>query len=156
MAKPRSDLTRRHFLQNSAALAVGAAVAHTLPPLEGAVVPGNEFLANWRDCPDRVWLGPDFWSNPLQDWRVAGGRAECTNAAADRNVHVLTRSLSERDAAFTLVAELMLLQHTCQWYCRSRLIASARLQALHQTAYAQVVAGVSAATRADYRVLVSG
>ena len=102
MATPRSDLTRRHFLQNSAALAVGAAVAHTLPPLEGAVVPGNEFLANWRDCPDRVWLGPDFWSNPLQDWRVAGGRAECTNAAADRNVHVLTRSLSERDAAFTL------------------------------------------------------
>ena len=102
MANPRSDLTRRHFLQNSAALAVGAAVATTLPPLAGAAETGDEFLANWRDCPDRVWLGPDFWSNPLQDWRVAGGRAECTNAAADRNVHVLTRSLSERDAAFTL------------------------------------------------------
>jgi hypothetical protein len=102
MANPRSDLTRRHFLQNSAALAVGAAVATTLPPLAGAAETGDEFLANWRDCPDRVWLGPDFWSNPLQDWRVAGGRAECTNAAADRNVHVLTRSLSERDAAFKL------------------------------------------------------
>ncbi|WP_374664754.1 hypothetical protein [Ramlibacter sp.] len=61
-----------------------------------------------------------------------------------------------RDAAFTLVAELLLLQHTCQWFCRSRLIASARLQALHQTAYAQVVAGVSVATRTDYRALIAG
>ena len=54
------------------------------------------------------------------------------------------------------MAELLLLQHTCQWFCRSRLIASARLQALHQTAYAQVVAGVSVATRTDYRALIAG
>ena len=76
--------------------------------------------------------------------------------AALDHLDALPPDTRRRDAAFTLVAELMLLQHTCQWYCRSRLIASARLQALHQTAYAQVVAGVSAATRADYRVLVSG
>ena len=37
-----------------------------------------------------------MWANPLQDWRVANGRAECVNAAADRNIHVLTRQLADR------------------------------------------------------------
>jgi hypothetical protein len=35
-------------------------------------------------------------ANPLQDWRIAKGRIECTNAAADRNVQVLTRHIGER------------------------------------------------------------
>jgi alkaline phosphatase D len=93
MATPRSDLTRRDFLQNSASLVVGAAVASNLP---------TPFASNWQDCPDRIWLGPAFWANPLQDWRVAGGRAECVNPALDRNVHVLTHSLAEREGAFTV------------------------------------------------------
>lgn len=37
-----------------------------------------------------------MWANPLQDWRVANGRAECVTAAADRNIHVLTRQLADR------------------------------------------------------------
>jgi len=102
MAQPRSALTRRHFLQNSAALAVGAAVNSTLPSAIAAGAPAGEFVASWSDSPDRVWPGPDFWSNPLQDWRVTGGRLECIHAALDRNVHVLTRSLGDRDGAFTL------------------------------------------------------
>jgi phosphodiesterase/alkaline phosphatase D-like protein len=32
----------------------------------------------------------------MQDWRVANGRIECTNAAPDRNVHLLTRYLGDR------------------------------------------------------------
>jgi hypothetical protein len=44
---------------------------------------------------DRVWLGPDFWANPLQDWRVQQGRIECVTAAMDRNVHLLTRQLQK-------------------------------------------------------------
>jgi alkaline phosphatase D len=104
MATPRSDLTRRDFLQNSASLVVGAAVASNLPPLGAAEATGTPtpFASNWQDCPDRIWLGPAFWANPLQDWRVAGGRAECVNPALDRNVHVLTHSLAEREGAFTV------------------------------------------------------
>ncbi len=44
---------------------------------------------------DRVWLGPDYWANPLQDWRVQQGRIECITAAMDRNVHLLTRQLKK-------------------------------------------------------------
>lgn len=59
-----------------------------------------------------------------------------------------------KDRAFTLTAELLLIQHTCHWFCRSRAVASARLQARHQTSHAQVLAAVSAQTRADYLKLV--
>ena len=38
-----------------------------------------------------------------------------------------------RDKAFTLSAELILMQHTCHWFCRSRTVATARMLARHQT-----------------------
>ena len=52
--------------------------------------------------------------------------------------------------AFTLMAELFLMQHTCHWYCRSKVVASARLMARHKTAYAQVLASVAPQTRQAY------
>jgi len=58
--------------------------------------------------------------------------------------------LSEKDRAFTLCAELFLMQHTCHWYCRSQAVASARLLARHKTPYAKVLASVAPATRAAY------
>ena len=59
-----------------------------------------------------------------------------------------------RDKAFMLSAELLLLQHTCHWFCKSRTVASARLLARHQTSYEQVLAAVSPATRRAYQQLV--
>ncbi|MGW8181859.1 MAG: hypothetical protein ACWGQW_24280, partial [bacterium] len=44
----------------------------------------------------RYWIGPEYWANRLQDWRIHEGRIECL--AADmplRAVHLLTRSLGE-------------------------------------------------------------
>ncbi|MBW0170800.1 MAG: hypothetical protein ACT6SF_02685 [Hydrogenophaga sp.] len=60
---------------------------------------------------------------------------------------------SLRDKAFTLSAELFLMQHTCHWFCRSRAVASARLLRRHQTSHEQVLAAVSPATRHAYREL---
>ena len=61
-----------------------------------------------------------------------------------------------RDKAFMLSAELLLLQHTCHWFCKSRTVASARLLARQQTSYEQVLAAVSPATRRAYQQLVQG
>lgn len=57
---------------------------------------------------------------------------------------------SARDKAFTLSAELFLMQHTCHWFCNSKDIASARLLMRHKTSYAQVLAAVDADTRSAY------
>lgn len=62
--------------------------------------------------------------------------------------------LNAKRKAFTLSAELFLMQHTCHWYCRSRSVASARLLARHKTSYDQVLQSVSPATRDAYRNLV--
>ncbi|RPE64921.1 hypothetical protein EDC62_2043 [Tibeticola sediminis] len=58
-----------------------------------------------------------------------------------------------RDRAYTLMAELLLLQFSCHWFCRSRAVATARLVALHQTTPAEVLAAVTPATREDYLAL---
>ncbi len=63
-------------------------------------------------------------------------------------------SRTPRDKAFTLSAELYLMQHTCHWYCKSKTVASARLLARHKTSYEQVLAAVSPGTRTAYLGLV--
>jgi hypothetical protein len=52
-----------------------------------------------------------------------------------------------------MTAELLLMQHTCHWFCKSRTVASARVMARHQTPYVQIVASVSPETRAAYMAL---
>jgi hypothetical protein len=61
---------------------------------------------------------------------------------------------SPKGKAFTLSAELFLMQHSCHWFCRSKTVASARLLARHQTPYAKVLESVSPATLAAYTALV--
>ena len=57
--------------------------------------------------------------------------------------------------AFTMTAELMLMQHTCHWFCRGRTVASMRLLARHKTAYEQVLQSVAPATLKAYQKLVN-
>ena len=59
-----------------------------------------------------------------------------------------------KDVAFTVSAELFLLQHSCHWFCKSRTVASARMLARHRTSHQQLVESVSAPTRAAYCKLI--
>ena len=62
--------------------------------------------------------------------------------------------LPQKDRAFMLTAELLLLQHSCHWFCRSKALASARTMARHKTSHAQALASVSSATRNAYTQLL--
>jgi hypothetical protein len=66
------------------------------------------------------------------------------------------RDMSNRDRAFAMTAELMLMQHSCHWYCQSKLVASARLLTRHKTSLEQVLAAVSPPTREAYLRLTGG
>ena len=61
--------------------------------------------------------------------------------------------LSPRDRAYVMTAELLLMQHSCHWFCKSKTVASARMLARHQTPHAQLGAAVSPATRRAYLAL---
>ena len=55
---------------------------------------------------DRPWLGPEFWANPLQDWRRRAGRLECWVSGGDRNVFWLTRELRAEAGEFMMSVRL--------------------------------------------------
>lgn len=104
----------------------------------------------------RLAWGPPFadrlFPNAVFDLRKAldihaRGIAGVVQNAAQRN---------PRERAFTLSAEMILMQHTCHWYCKSKAIASARMLARHQTTYERAVASVSPETRQAYLGLVAG
>lgn len=63
---------------------------------------------------------------------------------------------SPRDRAYTVTAELLLMQHSCHWFCKSRSVASARVQRRHRTSYPQIVAALTPETRQAYLALVNG
>ncbi len=55
---------------------------------------GEDFQSRFSSEADRVWIGPEYWSNPMQDWRLRVGRIENVAAGGDRNVFLLTREVS--------------------------------------------------------------
>ncbi len=59
-----------------------------------------------------------------------------------------------RDRAFTMLAEMLLMQHSCHWFCKSKNVASVRLIVRHQTTLEQVLAAVTPETRSAYSALV--
>jgi hypothetical protein len=70
------------------------------------VVMAAEFSSNWQKQNDRIWLGPEYWANPMEDWKVANGRIECTHRGPNRSVHLLTRQLSDDAGGFTMSVRL--------------------------------------------------
>ncbi|MFQ5734323.1 MAG: hypothetical protein ACE5KM_20485, partial [Planctomycetaceae bacterium] len=83
-------------------LAVVAALA-TVPIAANAELRPFPVRIDWKDAPDRYWLGPNVWGNRLHDWRVKNGRLECVASQPRlgmRTVHLLDRRLSSRNVEF--------------------------------------------------------
>ncbi|KQU82781.1 hypothetical protein ASC78_15385 [Variovorax sp. Root318D1] len=73
-----------------------------------------------------------------------------------RGIAEVTQNESHRTPkakAFTMSAELFLMQHSCHWFCKSKTVASARMLARHKTSYEQLLDAVSPATRRAYVAL---
>nr|WP_295769701.1 hypothetical protein [Rhodoferax sp.] len=60
-----------------------------------------------------------------------------------------------KDKAFTVLAELYLMQHSCHWFCKTKGVASTRLVLRHQTPHAKVLESVTPGTRRAYAALVA-
>ncbi|WP_338027305.1 hypothetical protein [Colwellia maritima] len=50
---------------------------------------------NWANTHDRVWLGGEFWANPMENWCVKNGAAECVSRGGNRSIHSLTHQLAD-------------------------------------------------------------
>jgi hypothetical protein len=59
-------------------------------------------IVSWKNTHDRVWLGAEIWANPMEDWRVVDGAAECQTTAGDRNLHLITHQLTNATGSITM------------------------------------------------------
>jgi hypothetical protein len=94
-------------------------------------------------------------------WLLPGNTFDLRKALAV-HAHGISRAVANaeqyapKEKAFTLLAELFLMQHTCHWFCKSKGVASARLVLRHQTPYAKVLDSVAPSTREAYCAVVAG
>ncbi len=48
------------------------------------------FFDDFEDIPDRVWVSENYWTIPIEDWRVSDGRVEFTGNRANMRANLLT------------------------------------------------------------------
>lgn len=95
--------TRRKFLKTAV---VGTASTATALAAQGN---RNDGAASFRGAippnTERVFIGPEYWANRLQDWRLSQGRIECVDKRPEslmRTLHLLTHRLGNDAAEFRL------------------------------------------------------
>lgn len=66
------------------------------------------FEVNFDNTHDRVWVGKDFWSVPLEDWKVEDGKLYCTGDTPNSRVNILTHVISSELGDFKVSARIML------------------------------------------------
>ena len=99
----KDRFSRRSFLKKAGCTALGAtSLTHRWPAEAEQSASKLSFRSNWPQTLRRPWPGADYWSNPLQDWRVQEGRLECFSPGGDRNVFLLTREVADRPGDFTM------------------------------------------------------
>lgn len=95
-----TSVTRRLTLK---LLALSSACLGLRKPSEAQETPGKPSdtssraptTIDWSDTHDRVWLDGRIWANPMEDWRVVDGAAECQRSAGNRNLHLITHQLTD-------------------------------------------------------------
>lgn len=95
--------TRRNFIKTVVAGTAGATKALA------AQGNGAKAAAGFRSIipsnAERVFVGPEYWANRLQDWRISQGRIECVDKRPEspmRTLHLLTHRLGATAAVFSL------------------------------------------------------
>lgn len=87
-----SSLTRRLALK---LIGVASAWLGISKPVSAQGKPAsNSTTVSWSNTHDRVWLGSNIWANPMEDWAVVGGAAECLSSAGNRNIHLITHQVT--------------------------------------------------------------
>lgn len=98
----RPELSRRSILK---AMSVAGGVAATGVGgrrSEAADVANNAHVSTWSTTNDRVFLGGDYWANPMEDWVIRDGAAVCESNGGDRNIHLLTHQLANTAGSFEM------------------------------------------------------
>ncbi len=61
-----------------------------------------QYSNNFDNLPDRVWVGENFWTIPLEDWQIHNGRLECIGTRPNMRTSIVTYPLASGNGTFTL------------------------------------------------------
>ncbi len=67
------------------------------------------FKSDWGNI-KRIWVGPEYWANPMQDWQLNNGRLECITSGGDRNLFLLTHELDSSSGDILMKATIGFLE----------------------------------------------
>jgi hypothetical protein len=102
------DMTSKITRRNSFKLITAGTLAG-IASRQTSVLAESSPSTDWTKTHDRVFLGGEFWANPMEDWRVSEGGAECLNSGAGRSVHSLTHQITQ-NGSFSLSVTLTRLE----------------------------------------------
>lgn len=103
------ETTRRSLLTSLAATAAWVRLpgfARAKQPQASSNVDGSAMRVDWSDTRDRVFLSGQCWANPMEDWAVVDGAAECLSGRSQRNIHLLTHQLTNPRGEFKMSVTL--------------------------------------------------
>ncbi len=103
-------INRRTALKLIAAATVVGAASGLRSNAANHPSPGPEARDPWRRSHDRVFLGGAFWANPMEDWRIADGGAECQSLGGNRSIHSLTHQITSPTKGFSMSVQLSQLE----------------------------------------------
>lgn len=49
----------------------------------------------WANTHDRIWIGGEYWANPMEDWHIVDGGTECKSTGGNRSIHSLAHQLTQ-------------------------------------------------------------
>lgn len=103
-------MNRRKYLKT---LALGSVIPTLTPALPKGIFSWGapqkiDFTSEWQQWPNMKWIGPEYWSNPLQDWELIDGKPTCMVSAANRNIQLLTIQKQRDLTAFEVAVDLQI------------------------------------------------
>ena len=66
-----------------------------------SALPEGTRIDRWHESHNRIFLGETVWANPMEDWRLTDGWAECIVSSRNRSIHSLARQIVDPNQAFT-------------------------------------------------------
>ena len=62
----------------------------------------NSKTVSFTNTHDRIFLNGDCWANPMEDWTVTDGAAQCSSFKGNRNIHLVTHQLTNVAGQFEM------------------------------------------------------
>lgn len=85
---------------------------HTTTPSLTGIRGKISVESSWHEWPDMDWVGPEYWGNRLQDWRIEGGKVVSLVRGRNRTLHSLVCQVAPATTSLELSVEMQFLDNT--------------------------------------------